>query len=917
MYLGGSIINRRGGKIKLVLKISLVLILSLCILTPGYTPGDFEYRAEYNTGDSPHLAQIADFDGDSDLDIVTADYYADNISILVNNGEGIFSKMNDYKTGEGPRSIFAADVDSDLDLDVVSANYHDDSISVLKNYGDGSFAPRIDYDVGLGPYSIFLADIGEDANGDLDIITADEQAFKISVLENDGNGAYNNRKTYTVGSKPKSVFMDDLTGDGYNDIAVANWADHSVSILINKGDGTFKRHVEYDTGDGPRFLSLADLDGDDDVDLVTANQHADSISVLMNYGDGTFSSKSDYLVGDNPISVLTGDIDHDADYDILTTNLINDTITVLKNNGNGYYDQRREYLTDSGPYCALLADINDDGKHDIITANSYADTISVLYSNYPPTISILEPKGGSNIANSSYIISWEDFAPYTDAEISLYWDDDDKGLNGTQIASKLSEDDDGISGFYLWNISQMPEGDYWVYAKIDDGTFEPRFNYSAGPLTINHLFESNIPPTFHISEPDGNYDISHLEFTIFWMDSDPDNDATISLYYDSDDNGFDGALIIEGLSENSHGNSGIYAWNTSQIQEGEYYIYGICDDGTNEPIRKYGSFPLIVNHTYELTQTSSTNNNSLSNVPPFIQIIEPDGETHYSHKEYMITWIDSDKNDDASISLYYDPDFSGYDGTLIISGLSEDEHGNSGMYIWNTTLIPNGEYFIYAIIDDGLEVSRDYSPGMIIVDHIGNFNTVPKILMVTPEIGVEKAHKNYTLQWVDSDSDDNASISLYYDKDPGGYDGILIVSGLDEDEENDTFIWDTSNIPSGEYYLFAKIEDNVNKPAYDYSDGRLIIDHETDSKKDEGENKGISQSIFLILPLAILLILILIFFLSKKRKHDKGKDEKIESMDEERDSDEFEIPQEDLIEDDIDEEFPSHLKETEDEELDL
>jgi hypothetical protein len=910
MYLGGKIIITRGGKIKLIYKIPLALILSICFLIPGHTLSDFEYRAEYATGDSPHHAGFADFDGDDDLDIVTADYYSDNISILMNDGQGIFSKKGEYKTGEGPRSLFVADIDADSDADVVTANYHDDSVSVLKNNGDGSFAPKVDYDVGLGPYSIFLADVGEDENGDLDLITADEQAFKISVLENDGSGAFDNRRSYKVGTKPKCVFMDDLTGDGYNDIAVANWADDSVSVLINTGDGTFKTHVEYDTGDGPRSISLADLNGDDSHDVVTANQYGDSISILLNNGDGTFATKTDYAVGDNPISVLTGDIDGDDDSDVTTTNLVNDTISVLKNHGDGSYGQRIDYSTDLGPYCALIADINGDEEHDIITANSYADTVSVLYSNYPPSMSILEPNGISDMANSSYIIFWEDFAPYTDAEISLYWDEDDNGKDGIEIASKISEDDDGISGSYQWDISDMPEGDVWIYAKIDDGTFEPRYYYSVGPLTINHSIVLNTPPTFHISEPDGHGDIANTVFTIFWMDSDPDNDAAISLFYDSDDSGFDGSLIIEGLSEDSHGSSGTYTWNTINILEGSYYLYGICVDGINEPVRRYSTFPLIVNHTFESNQNSSTNNTPASNIPPFIQIVEPDTENHYSHKEYMITWIDSDFDDDASISLFYDPDSSGYDGTLIVSGLSEDEHGNSGMYIWNTTVIPNGEYYIYGTIDDGLVVSRDYSPGMIIVDHAGNFNSTPKILMLTPEIGIEKAHESYTLRWADSDSDDSASISLYYDYDPGGYDGFLIVSGLGEDEENDFFIWDTSDIPSGEYYIYAKIEDRVNKAVYDYSDGKLIIDHETDSQGDGGGDNGTFSFFLLIMGLVVFLVLVL--FLLKKRKQSKSEHEMNGTNDNELESEEFKIPKEDLGEDEVDKELLSPLEEYDD-----
>jgi predicted secreted protein len=1090
----------------------LALILSICILLPSQIPGAFEYRGDFEAGDGPHSAKMSDLDGDGDLDVVTADYFADTVSILINDGEGLFIKSGEYITGTGPRSLFLADVDGDNDTDIITANYQDDTASVIKNYGNGTFSSKVDYNVGYGPYSIFLADIGEDFNGDLDIVTADEQTFKVSVLENDGNGAFSNRKTYDVGAKPKGLFLNDFNGDGYNDIATANWADNSISLLINRADGTFNDQVEYTAGESPRALASADLNGDNLPDIVTANQHSDSISVLMNNGIGAFLSKKNYIVGYNPLSVFLGDIDGDGDADALTTNLIDDTISLLKNNGNGNFSQRIDYITDNGPYDVLLGDINGDGVMDIITANNYADTISVFYSNYPSSITIIEPDGINDIANKSYTITWKDFDPDEDALITLFWDIDNSGFDGTEIVTGLSEDDNGIGGAYIWNISSMPEGNYWVYARIEDSIFGPKYDYSSDALTVNHSIIKNIPPTFQIIEPDGNSDFADKEFTIIWMDSDPDDDAIISLYYDVDDKDFNGILIVEGLGEDADGGSGIYTWNTTAIQEGKYFIYGICEDGTSEPVKSYSSHPVIVNHTsvendppsieiidpsgednhadteYLITWTDSdsdddasislfydsndsdfdgtliarnlsedengssgmylwntTNtpegeywiyamimdgiseakynyslgslnishpqtsnippsfriiepdgkndfadheftliwidsdpdddalislyydiNNSgfdgvtiadnlsedadgnsgiyhwnttnilegkyyiygvcydgnneavkrysafpvminhtninippsenqtpLKNNAPLIQIVEPDGLNDHANTEYIIIWIDSDVDDDASISLYYDTDISGYDGIMIVSGLSENDHETSGLYIWNTTIIPEGRYFIYAVITDGFQVFRDYSPGMMTVDHSGAFNTAPKILVLTPGKGIVETDENYIIRWIDSDPEDSAFISLYYDTDQSGYDGSLIVSDLSEDDENDMFLWITKDIPNGQYYIYAKIDDGMNDVVYDYSYGKLSINHAPNEEENGGTQHWLPDSYLLILVLALFLILILSLFLWKRR----GKEEEEEKMEE--------IKEEDL--DKSDEEFEREL----------
>ncbi|UCE38001.1 MAG: VCBS repeat-containing protein [Thermoplasmata archaeon] len=793
----------------------LALVLTICILIPSPIPADFEYRADYPTGNGPHAARLADLDDDDDLDIVTSDYYADKVSVLLNDGEGIFSKESEYVTGDGPRSFFLADVDNDFDEDIVTANYIDDTVSVLKNHGNGAFAPKVDYDAGAGPFYIFLADVGEDANNDLDIITADDQDDRVSVLENDGSGAFSNRNSYQVGSRPKGVFCADLNDDGKSDIACANWADYTVSILFNKGDGTFKSEINYDTGRGPRSIFLADVNGDEYPDLVTANQYDNTTSILINNGDETFKSKVDYTVGTNPLSILLSDIDYDNDNDILTTNLHDNTISVLKNDGQGNFQSRIDYSTDRGPYSVVLGDVNGDDEVDLVTANNYADTVSVRYSHFPSSIMVTQPDGANDITDTSYMITWEDCYPYGEATITLYWDDNGNGLDGTEIAGSLSEDDDGIGGRYYWNISNMPEGDYWIYAKIDDGVYEPSYDYSPGPLTIDYSQSSNSPPTFQIIEPDGNGDFADIEFTIMWMDSDPDDDAAISLYYDTDNIGFDGTLIVQGLGEDADGTSGFYTWNTTNMTESRYYVYGICNDGVNDPVMHYSSFSLLINHT------------SFENDPPSMEFLEPDGVDDNAHLEFLIAWTDSDSDDDAQISLYYDTDSVGYDGVLIASGISENADGGLGYYSWDTTDIPEGRYFILGICNDGInDQVEQYSLHQVIVNHTPK-NDPPDIEILEPDGVDDNAHIEYLITWVDSDSNDDAKISLFYDTDSSGKDGVLIASDLSEDEQGGTggYFWDTTSISEGEYWIYAKIEDGSFEVKYNYSLGPLTVDH--------------------------------------------------------------------------------------------
>ena len=67
--------------------------------------------------------------------------------------------------------------------------------------------------------------------------------------------------------------------------------------------------------------------------------------------------------------------------------------------------------------------------------------------------------------------------------------------------------------------------------------------------------------------------------------------------------------------------------------------------------------------------------------------------------QYTILWDTDDREGDARIDLYCDTDPSGSDGILIAEGLNA---ANTRSYVWQTQGVEAGNYYIYAIIDDGV-----------------------------------------------------------------------------------------------------------------------------------------------------------------------------------------------------------------------
>jgi hypothetical protein len=100
-------------------------------------------------------------------------------------------------------------------------------------------------------------------------------------------------------------------------------------------------------------------------------------------------------------------------------------------------------------------------------------------------------------------------------------------------------------------------------------------------------------------------------------------------------------------------------------------------------------------------------------------------------------------------------------------------------------------------------------------------NDAPTITVESPASPVLLLYpQHYAIKWTDSDPDNNATIALYYDTDNTGYDGTLITGGISEDDPADSFVWNMP-APAGPYYIYARIDDGINAPCYDYSSGTV------------------------------------------------------------------------------------------------
>jgi len=149
--------------------------------------------------------------------------------------------------------------------------------------------------------------------------------------------------------------------------------------------------------------------------------------------------------------------------------------------------------------------------------------------NALPAITVLEPNG-DDTADTVFTIVWQAFDPDDDAAINLFYDTDNTGFDGQAINdTPLSEDNDTE---FAWDVSQLPGGDYWVYATIADGENEVVRVYSAGSLTVDNPVDDDDDDAV---EDDDNDDNDNDDDTSPNVD---DDDATgdDDIITDDDDN---------------------------------------------------------------------------------------------------------------------------------------------------------------------------------------------------------------------------------------------------------------------------------------------------------------------------------------------------------------------------------------------
>lgn len=289
------------------------LSYNLVSILPGNGDGTFSLAADvaYATGSQPYSIAVGDFNNDGALDLAISNEGSNNVTILLGNGAGGFAPAPGILLAAGsvPYTVVTADVNGDGNLDLIAANNYANNISVLLGDGTGGFtaAPGSPIATGTNPLGIVATDLNGD--GRIDLAISNQGSNNVTVLLGSGTGTFvaASGSPFAVGASPGVMASGDFNGDGYPDLAVTNFSGNSVTLLLGSGTGTFISAASgpLATGSHPVAAVAADFNGDGMLDLLTTNFGSSNATVLLGRLSQTitFSTLASQTWGTAPFAV--------------------------------------------------------------------------------------------------------------------------------------------------------------------------------------------------------------------------------------------------------------------------------------------------------------------------------------------------------------------------------------------------------------------------------------------------------------------------------------------------------------------------------------------------------------------------------------------------------------------------------------
>lgn len=445
---------------------------------------------DHTVGDKVIDHEFADLNNDGfiDLAVLNRVQLSENVAVLLGNSDTTFDDPVNFPAGDDSRKIQVADFNQDGNVDVITSNARD--ITVL--FGDGQGALGAPVTIHGGQVSqivqgMVTGDFNEDGAPDVISTLSDSGQMTTSILTGKGDGTFNPpamiNKSSETGAPQLTV---DVNGDDHLDLVASN------SVVLGQGDGSFLAEQVFESAIVFNVsIKSDDLNGDGKLDLVGVSSQENLVSVYIGNGDGTFETANRYVVAQDSSLLVLFDFDGDGDLDILPSGTELNHLSLLLGNGDGTFIGAPAYISGlpgksrPTPNSVVISDFDQDGIQDLVVGHAFDNTTMLqgkIASGFELPI-VLGEKGEVNGAdfNQDGLIDLIN----TDAgKMTVSLSNGDGTFNtlpdvvlpaAGSVQSIRDFNNDGKSDVLVITAAQAQ-----VYLGKGDGTFQNALNVTAG-----------------------------------------------------------------------------------------------------------------------------------------------------------------------------------------------------------------------------------------------------------------------------------------------------------------------------------------------------------------------------------------------------------------------------------------------------
>lgn len=424
--------------------------------------GDWYSQIRIPVGSQPFSVFIGDANNDGFNDILTANFYSNNVSILLwNSSIKYWDEEFTKSVGTYPTSVSVGDVNNDGYNDIVAGNQNNYAVSVfLWNNSINDWNDEFRLSVGGSPWYVYIADADND--GWNDIVAANYVSNDVSIiLWNNSISYWNPQIRISLGTSdigPIGVSVRDADNDGYNDIIVANDRSYEIAAILWNSTVKYWNSPEIIySGVRPYGVVIEDANNDGYNDIIVANRNGLFVPVLL--WNTTWNNWTEHQLTTpfgSIFSVAAGDVNNDGYNDIINAKATPsfDVASIhLWNPSLNYWDEEIHLEVGNRPESVVIGDADNDGHNDIVASNTDSNDVSIiLYEPVNWFIDRVKQILTEDYFNFTFYMYNEDKNPIDFATFQIWW-------NGTEVSTDLHNLGAGYYDISLEPKTVLPQED--------------------------------------------------------------------------------------------------------------------------------------------------------------------------------------------------------------------------------------------------------------------------------------------------------------------------------------------------------------------------------------------------------------------------------------------------------------------------